>query len=794
MRFLTLLLLTCVPLLLHAGEDPLPTLEAFRDGKEVRVGYFDVIIDPDTAQVFLEVPTDRGQFILQTGLARGLGSNDIGLDRGQLGDTKLVSFSRVGRKSLLIEENTDYRAVTDNAAEALAAEEAFARSTIWGFRVVAADNDGYVIDYTDYLVSDSYHIRANLKRQDQGDFSVDATRSAPYLSMIRSFVDNTELEGMVTLTGTGAGDHLRSVAPDNSAITVHVHHSLVRLPPPGYTARAFHPESGYFPFNYADYSSPVETDLVQRFIYRHRLQKQDPSVAMSPPVEPIIYYVDPGVPEPVRSALLEGASWWNQAFEAAGFTDAFQVRMLPDDADPMDVRFNVIQWVHRSTRGWSYGSSVADPRTGEIIKGKVTLGSLRIRQDILIAQGLLSPYVEGADPENAAAVLKAVALARIRQLSAHEVGHTLGLLHNYSASTYDRGSVMDYPHPLLKLSGGAIDLSDAYDTDIGEWDKHAIVYGYKVVADERAFLARHIGSGREQGLAIISDADARPDGGAHPSAHLWDSGADIVEELENTLKVRRVALANMGVASLPPGTPYSQLEEVLVPIYYLHRYQVEAVAKLVGGVDYRYAIKGDDDFDGVVATPAQVQQRALGALFRTLKPDTLAVPAPLVALIAPKASGYWRTRESAPSRTQPVFDPVTTAEASAEFTLALLFNPARLARVRQQHAINPEQIGVEKMFLELLDSTVPGDVHSGMGGELARRVGLLVVEHLLMAAYDGRQVPEVSAVAVGLLPALQRKLKRRDNDVLADTIGRARESGTFERRSGVAQMPPGSPI
>ena len=277
--------------------------------------------------------------------------------------------------------------------------------------------------------------------------------------------------------------------------------------------------------SYADYATPIQDPLVKRFIIRHRLRKKDPTAPLSDPVQPIVYYVDRGAPEPIRSALIEGASWWSQAFVAAGYKNAFQVKELPEGVDPMDVRYNVIEWVHRSTRGWSYGTSIIDPRTGEIIKGHVSLGSLRVRQDFLIAQGLVEAYANGATPDPR---LLELSLARLRQLAAHEVGHTLGLQHNFAASTQNRASVMDYPPPLVSIdSKGNIDLSQAYATGIGAWDKRTILYGYREFpngTDEAAGLASILQENIAQGLRYLTDADARPPGSANPFAHLWDSG------------------------------------------------------------------------------------------------------------------------------------------------------------------------------------------------------------------------------------------------------------------------------
>ncbi|KKL54986.1 hypothetical protein LCGC14_2259940, partial [marine sediment metagenome] len=351
--------------------------------------------------------------------------------------------------------------------------------------------------------------------------------------------------------------------------------------------------------------------MLVRYIPRHRLSKKDPNLPISEPVEPIIYYLDPGVPEPVKTALLEGAKWWDEAFAQAGYKNAFIVKVLPDNADPMDIRYNVIQWVHRATRGWSYGSSVIDPRTGEILKGHVTLGSLRVRQDILIAEALAAPYLQGNE---VAKTLQAMALNRIRQLSAHEIGHTLGIAHNFSASVANRASVMDYPHPLVGFNDkGELDVSRGYANGMGQWDTQVIKYGYSDFRnlDESAELAAILADNQAKGLEFISDSDARAQGGAHPTAHLWDNGSSPSEELLRVLKVRQQALTNFGINNIKVGTSLSQLEEMLVPLYLFHRYQVESAVKLIAGVDYEYEVRGEGAVKGAQVVAKQTQQQAL---------------------------------------------------------------------------------------------------------------------------------------------------------------------------------------
>mgnify|MGYP000217843095 FL=1 len=543
--------------------------------------------------------------------------------------------------------------------------------------------------------------------------------------------------------------------------------------------------------------------MVQRLIPRHRLQKKHPEKAKSEAIEPIIYFLDAGVPEPVRSALLDGARWWNEAFEAAGFINAYQVKMLPSDADPMDVRYNVIQWVHRATRGWSYGSSVIDPRTGEIIKGHVTLGSLRVRQDYLIALGLTSPF---SSENTDTSAMKEMALARIRQLSAHEVGHTLGIAHNFAASVNDRASVMDYPHPYVTLKNGSISLENAYGVGIGEWDKHVVAYGYADVpkSEEAEYLKATVAKARATGLLYVSDPDARPRSGAHNTGHLWDNGNDATEELLRVLKVREHALANMGENSIPFGTPYSELEQVLVPIYNFHRFQVEAAVKLLAGVDYRYAIKGEDQAVAE-AVDGKAQQKALTALLKTLSTETLTMPAHIVALIPPKAYGYSRDRESFVGKTGLTFDPISAASASAKHTLSLLLDVGRLARLAQQSADNNDIPSVNDVLVALVNATVEQSVKQGHARLVQQRVNQQLIGHLLNLWHAKQTAIEVRAEVYATLTELKKwltenKSKKRYRglsahfNLLAAQIDYGLTHDKQMLPESNVKLPPGSPI
>ncbi|MDF2433193.1 MAG: hypothetical protein JWP44_2824 [Mucilaginibacter sp.] len=767
-------------------------------------GYFSFYWDEKTGHILLEIDKFDTEFLYVNSLPSGIGSNDLGLDRGQIGGSRIVKFIKTGPKILLVQPNYTYRAVSDNADERKSVEQAFAQSVIWGFKAEAQDGDKVLIDITPFLLRDSHHIADRLTNANQGNYSLDETRSAVYLPNTKGFPDNSEFEAIVTLTGKAKGAEITSVTPDPNAVTVRMHHSFIKLPDANYKPRKFDPRSGYFDINYMDYATPIDQPIVKRFIARHRLEKKDPSAAMSEPVKPIIYYVDRGAPEPVRTALIEGASWWNQAFEAAGYKNAFQVKLLPVDADPMDIRYNIIQWIHRSTRGWSYGSSIVDPRTGEIIKGQVSLGSLRDRQDFLIAEGLVQPYEDGKPVSDK---MMKLAIARLHQLAAHEVGHTLGLQHNFTASVNNRASVMDYPPPAISLNAdGTIDLSNAYTAEIGGWDKRAILYGYQdftAGTNEDEALKAIINTTLKQGYLFITDEDARPASGAHPFAHLWDSGNNAADELNRLMVIRKHLLDNFSEKAIRQDAPMATLEEVLVPVYLIQRYQVEAASKMLGGLYYTYAVKNDGQVTTKFVTPAE-QWKAFNALMGTISPDALALPEKLIENIPPRPIGYPRTRELFKSRTGLTFDPMAAAESAAGTTLEFMLQPERAARLVEYHSRNNSQPGLTPVLDKLIMQTWKAPQQNGYKGELQRMVNSLTLNQLLRLAANSSAPESVRGIALmeidGLKKWMQKTLTVSMSDQKANLLFGLSQIDKFEKNQEQFKpepplnMPDGSPI
>jgi hypothetical protein len=788
--------------------EELPAIGKLTAGLERKEGLLDLYLDRQRGKVWLAVPPAAGQggevgsYLYVESLLTGLGSNPVGLDRGQIGDTRVVTFRRVGGRVLVEQPNLQFRALSENPAELQAVRESFATSILWAGELAALDPDGRaLVDFTTFLVRDAHDVAARMKRSGQGSWMLDAGRSVADLENCLAFPENVELEALLTYQSEEPGELVRETAPTADAVTLVQHHSFLRLPDAGYKPRRYDPRSGSYAVEFLDYAAPLTAPVEVRWLARHRLEKTDPTAARSKVKEPIVFYVDPGAPEPVRSALMEGASWWEEAFERAGLIDAYRVELLPEGAHPLDARYNVIQWVHRSTRGWSYGGGIIDPRTGEIVKGHVTLGSLRVRQDRLLFEGLL-----GADKSGSGAPDDPVRLSlnRIRQLAAHEVGHALGLSHNFAASTYGRASVMDYPAPLIGISkDGRLDVSEAYGIGVGDWDAQAIRYAYAQWApgtDEGAALEGILREGAERGLLYLSDEDARPEGSAHPEAHLWDNGPDATAGLLHALRVREIGLAGFGERNIAAGQPIALLQEVLVPLYYHHRYQLEAATKVLGGLEYTYAVRGA----GPAASrpvDAKRQRAALEAVLKVLAPETLDLPESIIVLMLPRPAGYNQNPEMFTGLTGPAFDPVAAAATAADMAVQGLLQPERSARLVDFHRRDPSLPGLEEVLGALVEASFGGAASKDpRHAELRRTVQWVVARRLIGLSGAPKASPGVRSRVDATLQALRKRLASAAGEdaeaahraFLAREIERYLERGE-EMPAGQRPVPPPPP-
>jgi hypothetical protein len=743
------------------------------------------------------------RLLYSTALRTGLGSAPLTLDRGRTGSTQLLALRRIGGKIAIEFENPRFRASRGDAAQQRAVASDFGTSLVWMTDIEETLPDGrLVIDIAPFLKRDALGVTNSLN-QSQDSFGIGAATSIAgkgfkldqELSLadpasVKVFPRNLEMDAIVTFVSEQPGAEVENIVPDPKTVTFRVHHSFVALPEPGFVPRRFDPRLGGIATQVVDYSAtlaePVVTDLANRF----RLEKLDPDAERSPVKTPIVFYLDRNTPEPIRSAVLEGAGWWAQAFEAAGFIDAYRVEMLPEGADPLDVRYNMINWVDRATRGWAYGQQITDPRTGEIIKGMVVLGSLRARQDIQIFQALVGANELGTGSANDPVE---VALDRLRQLGAHEVGHTLGFSHNFAASTQGRASVMDYPPPRIGLVDGRPDLSDAYAKGIGPWDVATVQWLYGEMGD--AAIA-----GAAERFRYVKDDNARAPDTAYGWGGLWDDGADPVAELDRLMEVRAAALSNFGLGALGEGEPVANLRRRFVPLWLLHRYQLVAAAKQVGGMEFTYAINGGGREASTPLSPER-QRAALGAILATISPEALRVPAKLLPLLSAAQNGSSDRQYDAEifaTAGGPVFDPLVAADVATQLTVQTLLAPRRLSRLVIQHQADPAALGLDETVDELVAAAL-SDTRSELGRRIAYRTLTAMAQIAqrpdatpeVAAALDQRLVEAGERLAAGKSKGAERDWAQSLSRKLLDMDQRAQLAGSLPR---AVRTPPGDPI
>ena len=784
---------------LATAQEALPAIAASTEGATAMEGFFNLYWDDGEGSLYWELDLSMGEFLYQISMGSGLGSNPVGIDRGQLRGTHVLEAVRVGPRVLLMEPNYQFQARSDNATEVQAVRDAFAPSVYWGFDIVARTGDRVLVDATPFFIRDARNVIGQIAQRGEGNFQLSTSRSAIHMPTTRSFPENTEVEALLTFTGSDPGGLVQGVAVNPQAVTLRQHHSFIKLPDDGYRPRLADPRIGVNGPTIFDYATPVDEDLRVRLAARHRLQKRDPGPDPSEPVEPIVYYVDPGTPEPIRSALIEGAAWWEEAFEAAGFINAYRVEVLPEGIDPQDIRYNMIHWTHRRTRGYSYGNTVIDPRTGEIIRGVVNLGSLRLRQDYLLGKGMVAPFAgtvgdgaagggplgtHGVGFEHSGACHMAfapgfeylaevaqsadaveMALARVRQLSAHEVGHTIGFPHNYLASTYGRESVMDYPAPYVEIDeNGRLDLSNAYVQRIGEYDKLSVNWLYREFpagTDEAAALENIVAQGMRDGLIFMAHTNNNFIGAGHPYASVWDNGANLVDHLKHEIRVRNIGLQGFGEDMIRTGRPLSDLEYVLLPLYMHHRFQLRSAAQSLGGADYRYTVKGDGQTP-VEIVAGEEQRDALETILSALTVDFLALPEEVAVMIPPPAFRHDEGEVFA-GHTELLFDPLGAAEAAADFTVGEVLHPQRMARLVVYGSMG-DYPGLEEVTDRLLEATWGGAEETGeYRARVQHAIQRAVVDRMMQQAGSASTMTEVRAILSDRLNELAGRLEAMMN-------------------------------
>jgi hypothetical protein len=827
-------------ILAPAAPAPAQTIAEHTDGMASQDGFVSIHWDAAEGRVLLEIDRLGEDFLYLQSLATGVGSNRLGLDRGMIGAEHIARFERVGPKVHFVLRNPAFRA-DRNRTDALvrSVEESFPTSTAASWEIVASEGERVLVDATPFFLEDVMGVADRLQRTGQGTFRVDAARSRIHLERTKAFPENTEIEAALTFAGTNPGPEVLRHTPDGRSLTLREHHSFVRLPDDGFRPRTFDPRIGLFAVSFFDYGKSFDEEYVTRYAMRHRLQKRDPGAEMSEAVEPIVYYLDPAVPEPYRSAFKDGGAWWNRVFEAAGFLDGFQIHDMPADMDPMDARHHVIQWVHRTEAGSSIGPSFVDPRTGEIIKAAVRMDSHRSLADFNLYAGALPAtggvgqprgasghaggagwprtqpwrtaapevflgaageldWISALDPDVTA---EEFTMARRRQHSAHEIGHTLGLAHNFIAASYGRASVMDYPAPFIELDGGTVRLADAYRAGPGAYDTLAIRWAYTEFpeGEEEAGLEAIVAEGMAKGLEFITNPDENV-ASSHPDATTWINGSDVLDEMDRVATVRRALIDRFDEQAIAEGEAMWRLGERFVPVYLHHRFQLGAVVKTVGGMEFRYGLRGDPLAVTRVIDGSR-QRRALDQLVAALSPDALSVPERVLRLLAPRPFGYQDVRTDFESRAGPAFDQLGIARTLSRMVIDGVLDPRRMTRVAAFHQRDPALPSAEDVVGHFVGALWGSPATDALGRVPQREL----VDGLVDLASDENATVEARAAAEWGLRQIRERADAGARGADASTLAHLQLAASdierfmerrFEggRRTDALAPPPGTPI
>jgi len=740
-----------------------------QSGLERREGYIPLLWDAEQGRLLFELTRFDQDILYFTSVAKGSGSGSVGLEWAGAGEGGVIQFQRVGPKVLVVEKNLRFRAGSGGPGIEKGIDASFPDSILASLPVVRTDGARVIVDATPLVVRDAADFAAPRAGGRGGvqaaelvagtTWRFDPARSAIYLPHTKGFPKNSEVEVTVTYEAQSGGAR---TSPEARVLTGRLHYSFVE-PPVGYKPRAADPRIGVQSIRFTDYSLPPASTNAVEWIRRHRLEKKDPKAALSEPKEPIVYYLDAAVPEPTRSAMKDGFLWWNKAFEAAGFKNALQIKDSPPDMDPMDVRYNQIYWVDRDERGYSTGGGLTDPRTGEILAARVRLESDRVRTVSRYWQTYEPPT--GGD-QNGDVALPAYStpeteqqLVLLRQalLTAHETGHTLGFDHNWTSSMNDRASVMEYPSPRIKIVNGRIDLTDAYQKEIGAYDIMTVRYAYTEFppAQEKAGLDNIIKDMRKQGLNYTPATD--------PRWNRYDDGPDPAEYMRQTAAQRKILLANYGPAVLKDGEPYGDLRGIRLWMTYLHhRWSIDSGVRYIGGMYTNFAVKGEA-LPPTEIVPAAKQREILGLLLDDVDPASLAIPEHLLASLTvaiDRGAGNARgpDQENMESSTGYAFDHLAAARTIAGLVFDQIFQPETAARLigfadRQPNALTlPETIDAcaKKVFSE----TAP----AGMLRSLQRQTQRVFVDALMTLGASPSATPDVKAVVAASLAALKTQV------------------------------------